>query len=495
MWRCEQRGGCFGPGGGGGELACPKHSWKLDLNTLTYQNGSTKTPIDPTTYTHKNNTLTLYKPSNLHNPFKPTTRGNFSLRYHNHACVSLYGGGLHILTDPWLLGSAFLTGWWHAHPSSEQALQALQEADLIYISHNHPDHLSPQTLELVSKDTLIICANFDSKSTQKGLQNLGFKNVIPLDFKQIYQVSESAQLALLKSGDFRDDSGLYLCLEGHEIILSVDSNFLNQYILPQNLSLLCSAFAGGASGFPLCFENYSHAEQESILKRNLKGTFKGVEDLMQVCRPKAYMPYAGMFKERAQRDKMIAQRNHKHCPKDYENLCNAVQARYLEPRPDTLYSFTSNGTNQQEVPTTLLNLPEPEVEIQKLKETYHYDPIKLIAYLKEANYHDRQIVYFVPTNDDFSQELGAKVVADFSTQSFRTLEPEETMLEAKEGFKIMVLKMRAEILALVVARKLPFEDFSIGFHCRVWRNPNVYESAFWFHFTNVCCEGLGALAN
>ncbi|WP_231899483.1 hypothetical protein [Helicobacter acinonychis] len=30
-----------------------------------------------------------------------------------------------------------------------------------------------------------------------------------------------------------------------------------------------------------------------------------------------------------------------------------------------------------------------------------------------------------------------------------------------------------------------FEDFSIGFHCRILRSPNVYESAFWFHSTNL----------
>ncbi|CCB80207.1 hypothetical protein HBZC1_12210 [Helicobacter bizzozeronii CIII-1] len=37
----------------------------------------------------------------------------------------------------------------------------------------------------------------------------------------------------------------------------------------------------------------------------------------------------------------------------------------------------------------------------------------------------------------------------------------------------------------MVEKHLPFEDFSIGFHCRIYRQPNTYESTFWFHFTNV----------
>jgi CMP-N-acetylneuraminate monooxygenase len=37
----------------------------------------------------------------------------------------------------------------------------------------------------------------------------------------------------------------------------------------------------------------------------------------------------------------------------------------------------------------------------------------------------------------------------------------------------------------VVANGLPWEDLSIGFQCRVDRAPDVYNSDFWFHFTNV----------
>jgi CMP-N-acetylneuraminate monooxygenase len=31
---------------------------------------------------------------------------------------------------------------------------------------------------------------------------------------------------------------------------------------------------------------------------------------------------------------------------------------------------------------------------------------------------------------------------------------------------------------------MPLEDILIGFQCRVHRTPDVYNSRFWFHFTN-----------
>ena len=33
--------------------------------------------------------------------------------------------------------------------------------------------------------------------------------------------------------------------------------------------------------------------------------------------------------------------------------------------------------------------------------------------------------------------------------------------------------------------KLPWEDLTIGFQCKIMRNPNEYNFYFWHHFTNI----------
>ena len=37
----------------------------------------------------------------------------------------------------------------------------------------------------------------------------------------------------------------------------------------------------------------------------------------------------------------------------------------------------------------------------------------------------------------------------------------------------------------MIRQGLPWEDLSIGFQCRINRKPNVYNSDFWYHFTNI----------
>ena len=49
----------------------------------------------------------------------------------------------------------------------------------------------------------------------------------------------------------------------------------------------------------------------------------------------------------------------------------------------------------------------------------------------------------------------------------------------------MILKVRSESLMCLVLNYLPWEDISIGFQCRINRFPDIYESKFWYFFTNV----------
>ena len=51
--------------------------------------------------------------------------------------------------------------------------------------------------------------------------------------------------------------------------------------------------------------------------------------------------------------------------------------------------------------------------------------------------------------------------------------------------RYLQIKVRASELALVLKEGKPWEDLSIGFQCRIYRQPNIYNSDFWFYFTNI----------
>ena len=50
--------------------------------------------------------------------------------------------------------------------------------------------------------------------------------------------------------------------------------------------------------------------------------------------------------------------------------------------------------------------------------------------------------------------------------------------------RLLHLKIRRDSFLWVINRKMPWEDLLIGFQCRVDRVPDIYNTDFWFHFTN-----------
>ena len=469
----------------GENAVCPMHNWSLDLNTLKYNDSHICKKQAEYRIINNSKIELFHSEKHLENPYlNRKTNSDLTIRWLNHAAVYIEANGISFITDPWLFGPAFMTGWWLNEPSTVDSIELLKEVDYIYISHNHPDHLHPETLNLVSKDKKIIVADFTTKSTEKYLRALGFTNIISLGFNDIYDIVPNFQISLLKSGDFRDDSGIYFNVNGYQVLLTVDCNFLNSNILPQNIDLLMTSFAGGASGFPLCFDNYNIEEKKTVVLRNKLAIRSSVINYLKATLPTNYLPYAGMFSEYAKRDRFIKDNNEKNLPNDYEQICNSLNVNYIEPEKNKLIQIKNGLINFQEIDVTYIQKEDYLYYINKYKEDYLYNPSNIILYLKNSKFHKNQILQIIPTNDTFDEIIDEVIFADFKNQVFKII-PQNDIIDTKEGFNVMKLSVRREIIACVIENKLPWEDFSIGFQMRVNRSPNQYESEFWHHFTNV----------
>ena len=469
----------------GEKAICPMHNWSLNLNTLKYNDSHVCKKEVEYKITDNNKLELLSSINHLQNPYLNERKNkDFTIRWLNHATVYIESNGISFITDPWLFGPAFMTGWWLNEPSTVDSIELLKKADFLYISHNHPDHLHPETLSLVSKHKKVIVGNFMTKSTEKYIRALGFTNIISLSFNDIYEIVPDFQISILKSGDFRDDSGIYFNINDYQILLTVDCNFLNSNILPQNIDLLMTSFAGGASGFPLCFENYNIEEKKKVILRNKMATRSSVINYLKATKPKYYLPYAGMFKEYAERDIFIRKNNNKNSPNDYEQICSNLNVNYIEPKRDEILYFNDKLITTEKIKVTYLEKEDSSFYIEKYKEDYIYNSTRLISYLKKSEFYSNQILQIIPTNDSFDEIIDEIVFADFENQVFKTINQED-IIDIKDGFRVMKLFVRKEIIACIIENKLPWEDFSIGFQMRVDRSPNEYESEFWYHFTNV----------
>lgn len=482
---------------------CPLHGWELDLDRLRYRNVAVdKKQLE---FHVKGNTMYV----DFHRPalrVPETARfgatGSAAVRFLAHACLAIDMGDIRIVTDPWLLGPCFMTGWWHAVLPKADALDILADANLVYISHNHPDHLHRETLQHLKRmrpDVPIVFPAFESQSVVRSLCELGFANVYSLPFNSLYRIEDTATvLSLFKSGDFRDDSGLFVASDDFSCLLAVDSAALNHMILPTHVDLLATAFAGGASGYPWCFEYYSIEERASIGQRHRMALRKLLIDYIQAVQPKAYMPYAGFFVEAAARDSFIKAHNEKNGVDEIREIVQRVVSglTFIDPRETEQITFTEESAPRVEsVPLEpLYEMNESYVNAYLQFETgaaEDFEIGEICDYFMASGFKDKLILYVQPAADDFTP-LGRGVRVDFRSDRIVTRVIDSVGLvkdyQNDNGDttvrKLMICVRRAP-LCQVIRKRLPWEDLSIGFQCRIERRPDVYNSDFWYYFTNV----------
>ncbi|WP_104707903.1 MBL fold metallo-hydrolase [Helicobacter ailurogastricus] len=470
-----------------GLATCPYCQWSLHIESLTYQNGIAKKPLKCRV---EGRSLVVDTSIDLRNPYQSSFKGDFKVRYLNHACLYIEAGGVSLITDPWLLGPSFLGSGYLEKASCKEAVHLLVKADFIFISSNRSSCLHPQTLSFVSKTKPFIVPNFAAKSVEKSLQSLGFKNVHPLEFQQIYEFGSFFQFSVFAPADGTEESGLYLCLSGHDVIVNAYGGYLNSFNLPSDLTLLCTAFSGGTSGFPFCINNYDEATQKRLHANHLEGFKRQLETLIETTKPAYVMPIATPYNQEAERDGTIKALNLKNSFKEGQQICETFSrshrkqpTKWLIPEDSLTLEFKENDLVQWREDIHTLKKETPQSYVDFYTKKFTYNPTELIEYLKDSGYKAKQIVTFVPMNETFERVVAPIVQANFGTQTFRIV-PVRTIIKQQEGYRTLVLKVRPEILACIVSNCLSFEEMVRGFHCRMERSPNAYEAHFWHHFSH-----------
>ena len=72
------------------------------------------------------------------------------IEFVNHASVIIRGKNISILSDPWYKGDAFNKGWNLLTETNDDHVKVLlNKITHIWISHEHPDHLSINEIKLL----------------------------------------------------------------------------------------------------------------------------------------------------------------------------------------------------------------------------------------------------------------------------------------------------------------------------------------------------------
>ncbi len=126
-----------------------------------------------------------------------------------------------LATDPWLAGTCYFGSWGLERPPTEEQIRRVQASPFVWISHGHPDHLHPASLELLSKErTRILLPDHYHDEIRAGLAARGF-SVTVLPFKR--WVPLTGGIRVLSLGNENQD-GILVVQAGSALVIDLNDS-------------------------------------------------------------------------------------------------------------------------------------------------------------------------------------------------------------------------------------------------------------------------------
>ena len=473
---------------------CPLHGWVFDPAEGCYRNKRNKQSL---AFEQNEQRVTIHQkqrvlkfPDEVVSALDSTT---IDLRFVAHACFRITVGDFSLVLDPWLFGPAFSLGWWHRYPPKTDAKEILRNADAIFVSHNHTDHLHEESLAFVNPEARLLAPKFASGSAVQALANCGYTDVDELVFNRVYTINNELAVAVLDSGDFRDDSGIYLRTRDRELLFAVDSNMLNAWTLPIGIDYLLTSFTSGASGYPWCWSIYSEEQKAEIADRAKQAALEQVDTYIEKTRPRHFVPYAGYFAPLNPDDSYIKDNLRHNSPTE---LIETLQPKYpsttfINPIEHDLIdlSTTDGKPGRVDLPRAY-EVDAGYIGEYRSREENRYGDFsrdELDDYFDIQTFRDDLILYIELSSWDFQPTQGGTVV-DFRdggvTHHHTTSTLEQHWEQDDESVRKLWMCVRQAPFARVIRNRLSWEEISIGFQCRFRRKPDVYNVDFWHYFSN-----------
>ncbi len=463
---------------------CPMHNWEFIPEKGKYTNGLIKKKKEFKIIRNK-----VLIDDVLLEPKIKCSKKNSSvkIKYINHAFLIIETEDFKFATDPWALGPAFNTGWWLKHKTIINWKDELNSCDFIYVSHNHPDHCHELTLSFVDKNVPIIVPNFRSDSVGVLLEDFGFKNIHRLDFEIQYQYKKTNLiLTIFKSGDLREDSGLYFSIGSFTALLTVDTNNLNFLKLPSKVDFFASSFGGGAHGYPLNCENYELKDRIKMLSTDRNFIKNTKIKYLKKIKPLFFLPYASFFEERLKRDKMYIDHNIKHSSKVYNKVCESLKIKILDVNINDIFEFNKKKISKKKYKGKYFKDLDENSYVDYFKQKYRkIDKDFIQKYFINSKFNDGSKLFINLTDDQFLNSKFLFMVKFDEEVSFEEISIDSLNSQLKNENNYLYMKIRKEAFLNTIYNKRSWEDISIGFQNKQFRKPNIYNSKFWFHFTNT----------
>ena len=126
-------------------------------------------------------------------------------------------------TDPWLRGTCYFGSWALDHSLTAEEIQNILESPYIWISHGHPDHLHPESLEKIPRETELLIPDHYSPEICEYLVHEGF-TVTVMRYRFWVKLHDELEVLCL---DNENQDAILVCRFGNALIINLNDSPLS----------------------------------------------------------------------------------------------------------------------------------------------------------------------------------------------------------------------------------------------------------------------------
>ncbi len=206
--------------------------------------------------------------------------------------------GRTLLVDPWFFEPVFGGAWFRYPPPPYPDSSTLPRPDFVILSHIHPDHSGPRTLERLSADSTVLAMPFASGALKRRLDKSHLRKVDWLQPWETREIAPGVKLTFVPHDRGWEVSSVVIEADGVRLYHGND-NVLSPGAyrsIVERLGKIDLAFLpfAGASSYPTGFDGTRETMLERCAKKKAEGIQRFVEGI-EGLQPAEAAPFASSW--------------------------------------------------------------------------------------------------------------------------------------------------------------------------------------------------------
>lgn len=488
---CPHQGGVVRIDGGENQYRCPQHDWTFEPKTGECTNTLGGDSLNKYAVTRRDGGLyaDIDTPDEIEftvdiEDKKPT------IELISHATLLVEYDEFTLVTDPWIEGHAVLDAWLPYPPATRSTQEIAAQADAIWITHEHSDHLHIPTLSEFDSEIPVYIPGENADRLSSRISEAGLENIHALSMEIPYKLAENVEAVCFESESTWYDSLLVLDCGGFRILNENDAgiNWRVKDMVP-NIDFIAASFSFGASGFPLAWHQVDEEKKQQIMRSRNKNCLQTCRQLVEMFDADYLLPFAKYMglvgPARAVRNQM-----EKNTPWDVEEFLQGDEVEVLDLLPGERWIGETGECTQRE---SRMKLFDQEFKTEYLEQA-HREMDTMINCGFDLSHEEIGAYFEALSGSELTRRVGNHAFSLHLTSDDRELygvvifQNGEVSYESASdlvGFEDIntdthvIMKCQGDVVQFIIENDWAWDTIGTGHVGDFWRDPDTYNLHFW----------------